>query len=411
MVPTFAAAVTAGAILGGGLFAALTPVEAVASTPQVASAAPDAAAAPTTSTTSPPDAISSTPSAAVVTTTTRFEPRKFTVAFTGDLLIHQGVRNIARDHAARDTGRAFDFRPLLEGISPWIETADIAVCHLEVTLSADGSRLSSYPAFRSPGELASNLVEVGYDRCSTASNHTIDFGPAGVTETLGVLEDAGLAWTGSARSAEEERASRVVERSGVRIAHLAYTYWFNGLDIPSDAPWISRQIDTARILEDAAAVRRGGAEFVMVSLHWGDEYRHEPNAQQREIGPALLSSPDIDLIVGHHAHVVQPIDRIGDEWLVHGVGNLLSDQGGRSRDELLVLAEVTERQTGGFEVAKLSAVPLFVDPATLAPIPSGRSVRPSSVEANLADELDASFARVVDVLASGSGWETLTVVD
>jgi poly-gamma-glutamate synthesis protein (capsule biosynthesis protein) len=142
----------------------------------------------------------------------------------------------------------------------------------------------------------------------------------------------------------------------------------------------------------------------MLSLHWGDEYRHSPNQQQEDLGPRLLRSPDVDLIIGHHAHVVQPIDRVGGEWLVYGLGNVLSNSTPTaSRDELLVQVTATERPDGTFDT-ELVAVPVYADPLTQAAVPSN----PASARFRpAAAELEASWNRVVDVLRTGTGWAHL----
>jgi poly-gamma-glutamate capsule biosynthesis protein CapA/YwtB (metallophosphatase superfamily) len=344
-----------------------------------------AAAVTTTSALSP----QSTSTSSMPTTTTTTLPRTFSMLFTGDLLIHRGVSSMAAS-LSEEPGRLFDFRPLLEPLRPIVEGVDWAVCHLEVNLSATDDRLSSYPRFRAPGQLAADVADIGFDACTTASNHTMDHGADGVIETLGVLDRAGLRFTGTARSPEEERTSRIYDIGGVRVHHLAYTYWFNGLSVPDDMPWMSHEIDEDLILADAAEARAAGAEFVVVSLHWGEQYQHTPNPQQSELGPALLASPDIDLIIGHHAHVVQPIDLVEGEWLVYGMGNLISGDR-RTLDELAVRVDVTERE-GRFEVETLTAIPLQLDPTTLVVSPIA--------------EADQSPARerILSVLESGTGW-------
>lgn len=353
------------------------------------------------------------PSVPAVTTSStavaRPEPRVFTMAFTGDLLLHNRVTAIAAAHGERRPGRDYDYRPLLGRIAPWIRGADWAVCHLEVNLSADNTRLAPYPVFRSPGRIAFDARDLGYDSCSVASNHILDHGADGLTETLGVLDGAGLASTGAARTAEEAAEQIWLDIGEVRVAHLSYTYGLNGRVVPADRPWLTNVIDEERILADAASARKAGAEFVVLSLHWGEQYTNELNYQQRELGPRLLGSPAIDLIVGHHAHVVQPIDLIDGEWVVYGLGNLLADSAQAvRRDELLVVATVTERATGGFETA-LRAVPLHVDADTLAVHPSNPAHRESSTARGLAAELDESWDRVLTVLEQGTGWDRLSI--
>jgi poly-gamma-glutamate synthesis protein (capsule biosynthesis protein) len=371
---------------------------------RLAVASPDVAAPPATTTTAATATTATATATTATAATTTVAPRSFTVVFTGDFLLHHRVSSMAEGHAAGASGRTYDYRPLLEPIRPWVEAADWAVCHLEVPLSVDGGRLEAYPTFRVPGQIAFDARDIGYDGCSVASNHVLDQGRDGVAETLQTLDAAGLHSTGAARSREEAASQIWLDIGGVRVAHLAYSYWFNGFQLPADAPWTSNLIDEERILADAAAARAAGAQLVMLSLHWGDEYRHSPNQQQEDLGPRLLRSPDVDLIIGHHAHVVQPIDRVGGEWLVYGLGNVLSNSTPTaSRDELLVQVTATERPDGTFDT-ELVAVPVYADPLTQAAVPSN----PASARFRpAAAELEASWNRVVDVLRTGTGWAHL----
>lgn len=345
----------------------------------------------------------------IATTTTELA-RTFTLAFTGDVLLHTRVNEVAAANAAEATdGRTYDFRPMLAPIQPLVEAVDRAVCHLEVNLSADGTRLSSYPSFRGPGQVAFDLADVGYDSCTLASNHILDKGVDGIYETLGVLDEAGLEATGAARVPEEAVAQRLFEIDGTTVGHLSYTYGFNGIPLPEDAPWVSNLIDEDRIMADAAAVRSAGAEYVVVSLHWGTEYQHQPDDRQRDLGPRVLASPDVDLVVGHHAHVVQPVARFGDEWLIYGLGNLLSNQEQLPRrDGLLVVATITEQRDGDF-ATDLRVVPLHLDNATLTVYPTSPTARPVTIGSDLAASLDASWNRVNDVLGRDESPAGLTI--
>ena len=338
-------------------------------------------------------------------------PRTATVSFSGDVLLHSVVWGTAATRAESTDEDGYDFRTMFAPVSPWIEDVDWSVCHMEVNLAADNSGLSSFPVFRGPGAIASDLSEIGFDACSTASNHSLDGRTPATFETIDVLEAAGLRHTGTARSARESEQNVHIEVNGIRIAHLAYTYWFNGFLLPADEPWAANEIDEERILADAEIARLEGADVVVVSLHWGDQYRHEPNRQQADLGPRLLASPHIDLLIGHHAHVVQRIDQIDGEWLVYGLGNFLSNQTQlRRRDELIVNATIEERPDGSFAIERLEVIPVFLDLDTFQIWPSGPSVRDPETPPGLNGALSASFDRVTAVLETGSGWSSLELV-
>jgi len=286
--------------------------------------------------------------------------RPFTMAFSGDLLPHISVVNTARDFGT-STGWAYDFGPVFDEVRPLLSEADLAICHLETTLSVTNTDLHGYPRFRAPGELADGIAGAGYDGCSISSNHALDFGFDGVTTTLNQLDRVGVRHAGTARSHPEATTPTIYDVDGVRVGHLSYSYGFNGALVPPEAPWSANLIDPARILADAAVARQAGARLVVVSLHWGAEYRSAPTTDQRDLAQQLLASPDIDLLIGHHAHVVQPIQRIGDEFVVYGLGNFLSGQSSAPRrDGMIVLADV-EVRAGVPHVVGIRYQPTWVD--------------------------------------------------
>ena len=244
----------------------------------------------------------------------------FSVVATGDVLIHPALT----DQAEADGGGKLDYRPLLAGIKPLISGADLGICHLETPLAPEGGPYSGYPSFSAPPEIADAIKDTGYDTCSTASNHTIDQGADGVKRTLDKLDDAGIKHTGSARSAAEAAKPLILDVHGVKVAQISYAFGFNGIKVPAGKPWLANQIDVDAILAAAHKAREAGAQVVIASLHWGVEYQHDPTAEQRSQAKKLLASDDLDLIVGHHAHVVQPFEKIGDKWVAYGLGNSIA---------------------------------------------------------------------------------------
>jgi hypothetical protein len=285
-------------------------------------------------------------------------PREVTVAVTGDLLPHQPVLDAAR------RGDSYDFVPLLRGIRGPIRRADLALCHLEVPLAHDHDGLSTYPVFNAPPELAAALAAVGYDGCSVASNHAFDQGTAGVRSTLDVLDRAGLGHAGTARTRREGRRIQRYDVDGVRIAHLSYTYGLNGFTLPSGQPWLVNLINARRILRDARRARED-ADVVLVSVHWGTEYVADPTTAQERLARRLLASPHIDALIGHHAHVVQPVERVAGKIVVYGLGNLLSNQSAAccvagTQDGVIVELTLRGTDNGPFTVSRVRYRPTMV---------------------------------------------------
>jgi poly-gamma-glutamate capsule biosynthesis protein CapA/YwtB (metallophosphatase superfamily) len=290
--------------------------------------------------------------------------RVFTLIASGDVLTHGSVLRQASAYGRR-VSQPYDFRPMFADIRPLVAGADLALCHLEVPLSRAGQDISSWPAFNAPPQLAAALRWAGYDACSTASNHSMDQGPRGVAATLEVMDAAGLRHAGMARNANEAHASTVFDVRGLRVGLLSYTYGLNLGRLPPDRSWLVKLIEPRRIVEDARAARRAGAQFVVVLLHWGQEYQSTPTPSQREVAKRLLGAPEVDLILGHHVHVVQPIERVGSKWVAYGMGNSLSNQtpsccAAGSQDGVLVKVTVGEH-AGRLRVREVRYVPTWVE--------------------------------------------------
>jgi poly-gamma-glutamate capsule biosynthesis protein CapA/YwtB (metallophosphatase superfamily) len=246
------------------------------------------------------------------------------MAFTGDILPHSPLWRAAERYAAESGDEGHDFTPMLAGLAPAFDTVDLAVCHLETPIAPAGQEYSTHPRYAVPAGIATAIAAVGYDRCSTASNHTIDQGAAGIERTVTELLAHGIPQSGMART-PDEIAPTVVEVAGVAVSHLSYTWSYNGLTLPETESWRSALIDPDRILADAATARRLGAELVIVSLHWGAEGHSDPTPYQRDIADQITRDGYIDLIVGHHAHVLQPIEQVNGVWVLYGTGNILSN--------------------------------------------------------------------------------------
>jgi hypothetical protein len=284
-----------------------------------------------------------------------------TLAVTGEILPHPSVVEHARI-AGQGSGRPYDFAPMFAPLRPLLEGADLAICHLEVPVAPTGSALSGYPNFGIPADIGAGIHAAGWDRCSTVSNHTNDRGTPGISATLDALDAAQVGHSGSARTEAEAAAVPMDVVHGVRVAHLAYTWGFNGT--PPKSPWMANVIDPARILADAHAARVAGAELVIVSMHWGDEYDPDGNTGQRALSEQLLASPDVDLIIGHGPHVIQPILALHGKYSLLSVGNLVANQGKErpsTYDGMVATITFTRAPDGRFVAAAPVVHPTWYD--------------------------------------------------
>lgn len=291
-------------------------------------------------------------------------PRRATLVMAGDLLWHNTVwRSAAADHAVTGNGRdGFDFDPMFSAVRPLLRLADVALCHEEVPFALPGEPLQSYPVFAAPPAVAPWIASMGFDGCTTASNHSVDQGWEGLKHTADLLSDNGVAPIGTFTSKRDRRRPVILTTDGgVRIGVVAGTYGLNGFPLPQGRPWSVSLWDAENLLHQARRAREAGADIVVVHLHGGNEYDHLPSADQVALVDALTRSDDVDLVLGEHAHVVQPITKVNGTWVVYGMGNLVAQQETSRPDTYAGIAvrfAFRERTDGTFGVREVAYVPL-----------------------------------------------------
>ncbi|GGV84044.1 CapA family protein [Streptomyces griseoloalbus] len=249
--------------------------------------------------------------------------RSFTVAAAGDILIHpELVEQAAKDAERTGKGEAgLDFGPLLAGVKPVISKADLAICHMETPVGKPEGPFEGYPEFLVPPQILTAVKDVGYDTCSTASNHTYDHGMKGVRNTLEAMDEVGLGHTGSARTPEEAKKINIRDVNGVKVAHLSYS-WESFLNpTPENRSWAFNRSSTEEIKAAESRARQQGADVVILSVHWGLEHYNEPSVPQLEMAQRITEETGVDLVIGHHAHVVQPIQKVNGTWIAYSLGN------------------------------------------------------------------------------------------
>lgn len=258
-------------------------------------------------------------------TTTVVDKKQFTLAVSGDILPHSQLwRGAALVAAKNGEPNGYDFRPMFANVRQILSSVDLAICHLETPIAPKGEKLTTYPFFGVPAQITDAIAFAGFDRCSTASNHAMDRGVAGIDSTVDALERAGVSQAGMARTPSEIEPS-VFEVNGIKVAHMSYTFSYNGLPAANGESWRSALINSDRILRDARQARKLGAEVVLVSMHWGNERESSPSAFQQRIADEITKTNEVDLIIGSHAHVLQPIEKVNDKWVIYGLGNFLSN--------------------------------------------------------------------------------------
>ena len=230
----------------------------------------------------------------------------------------------------------------------------------------------------SPYEVAAGVAATGFDRCSTASNHSNDIGAGGIDQTLAALDASGVSHVGTARSpAEADPAAQIVTVNGVRVAHLSYTRYTN-TDLGGLAPWqlnYDARRRPAGHRRRARRARAAGAEVVVVSVHLRIEMQRGPTADDRAFVTAITAAVPVDVVVMHGPHVVQPVERVNGALVFWSVGNLISGMGTpgsgryadqRTLDGLLAGVRFTETSPGRFATESWPVV-VCVDPGSRAP--------------------------------------------
>lgn len=287
--------------------------------------------------------------------------RCFTFMASGDLLVHPQLWDQAAADAQRTGNGSLDFEPLLAGQRPYIEASDLAMCHMETPVATPDGPFSGYPQFNVPPQILDGAVAVGYQACTTASNHTIDAGTEGLVRTLDTLDRLGLEHTGSYRTEDEAQELMILETPAARVAVIEATYGLNGL-VP-EFPWQVDILDAPTMIAKAERAREEGADVVIAAIHAGDEYASLPNQQQIDLAHALADSGAVDFIYGHHTHSVLPIEYYNDTWIVYGLGNgvtELSPVYDVNNEGLTIRAQFAADEAGEWTVSDLAWVPSVI---------------------------------------------------
>ena len=295
------------------------------------------------------------------------EPAKVRLVAVGDILMHQDVKKAATQNGG--------FEPLWAELAPLFQSADLVFGNLETPIAPLIGRPGEPYVFNAPAELPEALKRSGFAILSTANNHAYDQGARGLQETQTRLEVAGLVAIGSGRTQRQAMAPCILERNGIRIAFLAWTDRFNlSLNRAGQGPWVNA-LDEG-LASEAVRAARSQADAVVVSVHWGVEDCHEPTLRQREVAARLFEA-GADLILGHHSHVLQPLEvsEMGGRRVAvaYSLGNFISNQDriydaarmplvqGDERDGAAVVATFTRTAADRVVLEEIGYTPLWTE--------------------------------------------------
>lgn len=264
--------------------------------------------------------------------------------FVGDVMQHDGQINAAYNKKTS----TYEYEDGFKFVKPIINKYDWKIANLEVTLA--GKPYKGYPQFSAPDDLAETLVNTGFNLILTANNHSCDRGDKGVVRTLDQLDKLGVRHTGTFRSKAERDSlyPLMIEENGMKVAVLNYTYGTNGLSVSK--PLIINYIDSAVIRKDIARAKELNADYIICNMHWGKEYKLLPDSYEKK-WEQFCYDEGVDMVIGGHPHVVQPIETKeinGENHLtVWSLGNFVSNMSVRyTRGGVMVGATIEKKESG-----------------------------------------------------------------
>ena len=252
-----------------------------------------------------------------------------TMVSVGDIMYHSTQIKQTNAHPS-----GYDFHDSMALTKPYFEAADITIGNYEST-STDTQEYRGYPTFNTPVESIDAIADAGFDILSTINNHTLDSGKQGLIDTYNSILDRNMIPLGTKTSPDIE-SLKVIEKKGIKLGFLAYTYGYNGLDgylSEEEHQYMVSPMDEERMEKEIKSSVEAGNDLTVVMVHWGEEYHSKPSASQREFAQKMVDW-GADIILGSHPHVVQEHEMIGDAYVIYSMGNYISDQRLESLDDI-----------------------------------------------------------------------------
>ncbi|MDX8344349.1 CapA family protein [Rossellomorea sp. YZS02] len=246
------------------------------------------------------------------------------LAAIGDILLHDTVYNDAKSE------NGYNFTPMFSPIKNMLETPDFLIANQESTPGGVELGVSSYPLFNSPKDIVKSLQEVGVDAVTNANNHSLDQGEKGLKSAIDYYEKISMPYVGAFKSREDQERIRTFNVNGIKFALLSYTYGTNGIPVPKGKEYLVNLIDEHKMIQEITKAKDLNVDLVVLSLHWGNEYQRFPTEEQERLAK-VLTDKGVDIIFGHHPHVLQPIQTYKtsdgrEAVVVYSLGNFLSGQ-------------------------------------------------------------------------------------
>lgn len=279
-------------------------------------------------------------------TTEPIKPKQTTILFGGDVMLSRGINDVMR--------KRNDFFYPFRQINEITAEADITVVNLESPISSQGENRGSIYSFRADPRAIVGLIFAGIDVVTFANNHTGDYGAVAISETLELLRLAEIDTVGVGVDMNDARKARFLEMNDLKIAFLGATplspAWLTRLDSTPAVALFDEQL----MIENIATARREGADIVAVLLHWGNEYETKHLPSQEEIAHHLVDA-GATLVIGHHPHVVQEVERYNGGVIAYSLGNFVFDQNFSADTNHGLLLKIV---LSGKDIASVEEIPI-----------------------------------------------------
>ncbi|MBR2040726.1 MAG: CapA family protein [Clostridia bacterium] len=377
------------------------------------------------------------PSVSSASSEIKFKETTATVLSTGDIMVHSPQLN----GAFIPSSGVYDFSAFFKETAPFFKKADLSIGNLEVTFGGnEGREYTGYPMFNTPDSLADAIKASGLNLLLTSNNHSYDTGLSGLKRTVQVLKQKGIDYTGT-REFETEPVYKIKKINNINIGIINYTYetspanptagrkYLNGSVISAEANNLINTFSYNNINAfyndiqiNLGKMKDEGAEFLVVYIHWGNEYQTSPNTHQKSIAQNLCNM-GVDIIIGSHPHVIQPVELITSEDSSHtaiclySTGNAVSNQRqevmtscptGHTEDGMLF--EFTLKKTkDGVILSSLDLIPTWVNKYlkdgryqyTIYPLENPNDLGKYSFNATELSKAQKSYERTKEIVAIG----------
>lgn len=304
--------------------------------------------------------------------------KKVSFLCAGDNIVYNGQIKEAKAYATDDPSYEYDFSYMYTDIADIIASYDVSFVNQETVMAGKSFGYSAYPEFNTPQDLGRNLAEIGFDVINIASNHMLDMREQGLRNTINFLRQQDVLMVGGYDNEDDFYDIRIIERNGVKIAVVGFTYGTNGGNEANSLmiPYIYQKnyyryganeqlVDSEKITRWIKKAKEE-ADVVVVSMHWGEEYTQKPSSEQKRLAKIICDN-GADIIIGHHTHTLQPIEWIksdnGNKTLcLYSLGNLVSQT-----DEVISLAgglatfDIIFNEVDGVRIENISFIPLVTD--------------------------------------------------